>query len=298
MGKADAPPIISAPLVDSHCHVVFADFQEDLDAVAQRWREQGVCALVHACVTPGEIPAIRQLADRFPELRYAVGLHPLEAGCWHEAMPDLFLEACRRDERVVAVGELGLDLYKATNVKQQVNALEAQLDVAWEVDLPVIIHCRHAAVLLRDILVARRQAGRPVRGVMHCWAGTPQEMDWFLELGLIISFSGIVTFKNAKAVHACAQQVPEDRYMVETDCPFLAPTPHRGQRNEPAFVVRVAETMAALRHCSTERVCQVSSQTAARLFGLESLVQELPAGMGEQFCRIPVAPAPNTADAV
>ena len=278
--------------------MVFADFQEDLDTVAQRWREQGVRALVHACVTPEEIPAIRQLADRFPELRYAVGLHPLEAGCWHEAMPDLFLEACHRDERVVAVGELGLDLYKATNVKQQVNALEAQLDVAWEMDLPVIIHCRHAAVLLRDILLARRQAGRPVRGVMHCWAGTPQEMDWFLELGLIISFSGIVTFKNAKAVHACARQVPEDRYMVETDCPFLAPTPHRGQRNEPAFVAHVAETMAALRHCSTERVCQVSSQTAARLFGLESLVQELPAGMGEQFCRIPVALAPNTADAV
>ena len=287
MGKAAAPPLVSAPLVDSHCHVVFAEFQDDLDTVAQRWREQGVRALVHACVTPEEIPAIRQLADRFPELRYAVGLHPLEAGCWHGAMSDLFLEACRRDERVVAVGELGLDLYKATNVKQQVRALEAQLDVAWAVDLPVIIHCRHAATLLRDVLVARCQAGRPVRGVMHCWAGTPQEMDWFLELGLIISFSGIVTFKNAKTVHACARQVPEDRYMVETDCPFLAPTPHRGQRNEPAFVARVAERMAALRHCSTERVRYVSSQTAARLFDLKSLVQTSPAVTGEQFCGTP-----------
>lgn len=296
MGKADAPPLTISPLVDSHCHVVFADFQEDLDTVAQRWREQGVCALVHACVTPEEIPAIRQLADRFPELRYAVGLHPLEAGRWHETMPDLFLEACRQDKRVVAVGELGLDLYKAINVEQQVNALEAQLDVAWEMDLPVIIHCRNAAVLLRDILVGRRQAGQPVRGVMHCWAGTPQEMDWFLELGLIISFSGIVTFKNAKAVHACAQQVPEDRYMVETDCPFLAPAPHRGQRNEPGFVVHVAEKVAALRHCSIGRVRQVSSQTAARLFGLESLVQE-PTLMQEQVFATPV-PAPNTADAL
>ena len=276
MGKAGTPPLATPPLVDSHCHVVFADFQEDLDTVAQRWRDQGVRALVHACVTPEEIPAIRQLADRFPELRYAVGLHPLEAGCWHEAMADLFLEACRQDERVVAVGELGLDLYKATNVEQQVNALEAQLDVAWEANLPVIVHCRHAAMLLRDILVGRHQAGRPVRGVMHCWAGTPEEMDWFLDLGFIISFSGIVTFKNAKAVHACARHVPEDRYMVETDCPFLAPTPHRGQRNEPAFVAHVAERMAALRHCSIARVRQVSSQTAARLFGLESLVQESP----------------------
>lgn len=283
MRKADAPPRVSAPLVDSHCHVVFADFQDDLDAVAERWREQGVRALVHACVTPEEIPAIRQLADRFPELRYAVGLHPLEAEHWHGAMPEVFLEACRQDKRVVAVGELGLDLYKATNVKQQICALEAQLDVAWEMDLPVIIHCRHAAALLRDILAARRQAGRPVRGVMHCWAGTPEEMDWFLDLGLIISFSGIVTFKNAKAVHACAQQVPEDRYMVETDCPFLAPTPHRGQRNEPAYVAHVAETMATLRQCSTEKVRQVSSQTASRLFGLEALVQASPAAVGEQF---------------
>ena len=287
MDKADAPPLVGAPLVDSHCHVVFAEFQEDLDAVAQRWRDQGVCALVHACVNPGEIPAIRQLADRFPELRYAVGLHPLEAESWHGAMAEVFLEACRHDHRVVAIGELGLDLYKAVNMEQQVQALEAQLDVAWEVDLPVIIHCRQAAALLRDILVARRQAGRPVRGVMHCWAGTPQEMDWFLELGLIISFSGIVTFKNAKAVHACARQAPEDRYMVETDCPFLAPTPHRGQRNEPAFVARVAEAMAALRHCSPERVRQVSSQTAARLFGLESLVQGSPAAVGGQICGIP-----------
>ena len=294
MGKVGTPqpPVRAAPLVDSHCHVVFADFQEDLDMVAQRWREQGVCALVHACVTPGEIPAIRQLADRFPELRYAVGLHPLEAGRWHKTMPDLFLKACRRDERVVAVGELGLDLYKATNVEQQVNVLEAQLDVAWEVDLPVIIHCRDAAMVLRDILVARRQAGRPVRGVMHCWAGTPQEMDWFLELGLIISFSGIVTFKNAKAVHTCAQQVPEDRYMVETDCPFLAPTPHRGQRNEPAFVAHVAEKMAALRHCSVARVRHGSSQAAARLFGLQPLVGEPPT-VAEQFLP-PPAPATST----
>ena len=282
MGRTTAPPPpLRPPLVDSHCHVVFADFQGDLDRVAQRWREQGVCALVHACVRPEEIPAIRQLADCFPELHYAVGLHPLEAVRWHEAMPDLFLEACRRDERVVAVGELGLDLYKATNVEQQVRALEAQLDVAWEVDLPVIIHCRQAAMLLRDLLVTRRQAGRPVRGVMHCWAGTPQEMAWFLELGLVISFSGIVSFKNAKAVHDCARQVPEDRYMVETDCPFLAPTPHRGQRNEPAFVAHVAEAMAALRQCSVERVRQVSSRTAARLFGLKSLVQETPSTEGD-----------------
>ena len=207
-------------------------------------------------------------------------------------MPHLFLETCRRDERVVAVGELGLDLYKATNVEQQVNALEAQLDVAWQADLPVIIHCRDAAMLLRDILMARRQAGRPVRGVMHCWAGGPQEMDWFLDLGLIISFSGIVTFKNAKAVHACAQQVPEDRYMVETDCPFLAPTPHRGQRNEPAFVAHVAEKMAALRQCSVARVRQVSSRTAARLFGLRSLVGESP-GMEESLT--PPAPATDAA---
>lgn len=262
----------AVPLVDTHCHLVFKDFQDDIEAVARRWRHHGVQALVHACVTPDEIPAIRAMADRLPELRYGVGLHPLEAECWQDCHVEQFRVACQADQRVVAIGELGLDLFKASNLNQQVQALEAQLDLAAELDLPVIVHCRDAAPAMRDLLHRRHQAGRSVRGVMHCWGGSPEEMGWFLDMGFYISFSGTVTFKKAEAIHACAQLVPEDRYVVETDCPFLAPVPHRGKRNEPAFVADVAARVAHLRGCEVDQVRERTTANARQLFGLHGII--------------------------
>ena len=262
----------SAPLVDSHCHLIFDRFAEDIDAVAERWRAAGVKALVHACVEPGEIGAIRAMADRFPEVRYAVGLHPLDAGLWQDDVPTVLREAAEADERVVAIGELGMDLFKASDIERQTLALEAQLDLAEALDLPVIVHCRDAAAPMLTLLERRCDRGRRVRGVMHCWGGNPAEMKAFLDLGFFISFSGTVSFSKATQIHACARQVPEDRYMVETDCPFLAPVPRRGKRNEPAFVAHVARRVAALRDCGVEEVRRVSSRNAAALFGLESLL--------------------------
>jgi TatD DNase family protein len=259
---------MSGHLIDSHCHIVFRNFDADLDAVAQRWRDAGVVALLHACVEPAEIPAIRALADRFPELRYSVGVHPLDTQHWGSDTTRLLREAAEADSRVVAVGELGLDLYRDQNLEQQLEVLRPQLDLAVELDLPVIIHCRDAAEQMLAELRQRRSEGRCPRGVMHCWGGTPEEMDGFLDLGLHISFSGTVTFPKAEATHACARRVPEDRYLVETDCPFLAPVPRRGKRNEPAFVAAVAERMASLRGEPLSRVAASSTANAVRLFGL------------------------------
>jgi TatD DNase family protein len=255
-------------LVDSHCHIVFRNFDDDLDEVAARWRAAGVRALVHACVEPGEIPAIRALADRFPELRYSVGVHPLDTGHWTGETVAVLRAAALADPRVVAIGELGLDLYRDTNLDQQLEVLVPQLDLAGELDLPVIIHCRDAAGPMLELLEARRRQGFCPRGVMHCWGGTPEEMEGFLELGLFISFSGTVTFPRAEATHACARQVPADRFLVETDCPFLAPVPRRGKRNEPAYVSAVAQRLADLRGITYEQVAHTSSANAARLFGL------------------------------
>ncbi|MCX5957045.1 MAG: TatD family hydrolase [Cyanobacteria bacterium] len=261
-------PASAISLVDSHCHIVFRNFDADLDEVAARWREAGVSALVHACVEPAEIPAIRALADRFPELRYAVGVHPLDTQHWHEhTLSDLRI-AARADSRVVAIGELGLDLYRETNLERQLAVLEPQLDLAVELDLPVIIHCRDAAAPMLELFASRsRQGGIPC-GVMHCWGGTPAEMEAFLALGFYISFSGTVTFPKAEATHQCARQVPPHRYLVETDCPFLAPVPRRGKRNEPAFVATVAARVAELRGETLEQVASTSTQNAARLFKL------------------------------
>jgi TatD DNase family protein len=262
-----APPALP-PLVDSHCHIVFRNFDDDLEEVAERWREAGVRALVHACVEPSEIPAIRALADRFPEMHYAVGVHPLDTEHWRHDTPAVLRQAALDDPRVVAIGELGLDLFRDQNLEQQLAMLRPQFDLAVELDRPVIIHCRDAAEPMLAELRQRAERGACPRGVMHCWSGTPEEMAGFLELGLFISFSGNVTFPKASDTHACAQLVPADRYLVETDCPFLAPVPRRGKRNEPAYVAAVAQRVADLRGEALEQVARTSTTNAVSLFRL------------------------------
>ena len=258
----------TSTLIDSHCHIVFRNFEDDLEDVAARWREAGVGALLHACVEPAEIPAIRSLADRFPEMRYSVGVHPLDTEHWCPDTVDVLRQAALDDPRVVAIGELGLDLFRDKNLEEQLAVLRPQLDLAVELNLPVIVHCRDAAEPMLDELRTRRSEGCCPAGVMHCWGGTPDEMHAFLDLGFYISFSGTVTFPKALATHACAEQVPEDRFLVETDCPFLAPVPRRGKRNEPAFVASVASRVADLRGVDVDRVAAVTTSNARRLFKL------------------------------
>jgi TatD DNase family protein len=262
------PTCSPATLVDSHCHLVFRQFDSDLREVVARWREAGVGALVHACVEPAEIPAIRELADQVPEMRYAVGVHPLDVQKWDATTATILREAALADPRVVAVGELGLDLYRQNNLEEQLAVLAPQLDLACDLGLPVIVHCRDAAEPMLDMLRQRQVEGRCPAGVMHCWGGTPAEMAAFLALGFYISFSGTVTFTKAESIQACARQVPEDRYLVETDCPFLSPAPRRGKRNEPANVAVVAAKVAELRGEGLVQVAQTSTRNADKLFRL------------------------------
>ncbi len=255
-------------LIDSHCHIVFRNFDDDLDDVAERWRNAGVRSLLHACVEPSEIPAIRSLADRFPELRYSVGVHPLDTKHWLKDTLSVLRSAALADERVVAIGELGLDLFRDKNLQEQLSILKPQLALAVELDLPVIIHCRAAADPMLDVLRELKKSHCCPRGVMHCWGGTNDEMASFLELGFYISFSGTVTFPKAENIHQCALEVPEDRFLVETDCPFLAPVPYRGKRNEPAYVEKVAARLAELRGKSIFSIANSTTANAMKLFGL------------------------------
>jgi TatD DNase family protein len=259
-------------LIDTHVHLNFDSFQPDLDDVARQWREAGVVQLVHSCVEPAEFSVIKGIADRFPEISFAVGLHPLDAEKWTLESADQILDLARADARVVAIGEMGLDFYKAENREHQFEVFEAQLSIAHTLDLPVIIHCRDAAAEMAEVVRSRQQQGEVVRGVMHCWSGTPEETQWFLDLGFYVSFSGIVTFKSAQAVHASAQMVPADRLLIETDCPFLAPVPHRGERrNQPAYVRHVAERVAELRQEPVEAIASQTTENARRLFRLPVL---------------------------
>ncbi len=256
-------------LIDTHVHINFETFRPDLDAVAAAWRSAGVTHLVHSCVEPSEFAAMQAIADRYPEVSLAVGLHPLDMDKWTPTTAQTIESLARADSRVVAIGETGLDFYKADDQSLQAEAFWQQLMIAHRLNLPVIIHCRDAAAAAAQQIKAFQSEVGAVTGVMHCWAGTPAETQWFLELGFYVSFSGIVTFKNAHQVKASAQLVPSDRLLVETDCPFLTPVPRRKERrNQPANVLHVASYLAELRQ---EPLATLASQTTAnaiRLFRL------------------------------
>jgi TatD DNase family protein len=257
------------PLVDTHVHLNFETFAGDLDELAQAWRQAGVSALVHSCVEPGEFLAMQHIADRIPELFLSVGLHPCDMDKWSTATADKIAQLAVSDSRVVAIGETGLDFYKADDEAVQREAFWQQLAIAHRQGLPVIVHCRDAALATAEVIREFQLTVGPITGVMHCWAGTPDETQTFLDLGFYISFSGIVTFKNAHQVKASAQMVPSDRLLVETDCPFLTPEPRRKERrNQPAFVYHVAAHLAELRQVEFEALAQTTTRNAVALFNL------------------------------
>ena len=253
-------------LIDSHCHLIFENFSDDIEEVAYRWRSKGVKKLLHACVELSDIPKMQKIVNRFSEIYYSVGLHPLDANKWDSDSEYVLREAIKNDNRIVALGEMGLDLFKNNDIDTQIAALLPQMKLAFEFDLPVIIHCRDAANEMIKICKDLNKENICPRGVLHCWSGTVDEMQEFLELGFYISFSGIVTFPKAIQTHACAKLVPSDKYLIETDSPFLAPVPYRGKRNEPAFVESVAKSMALIRSSKVDVIARQSSQNAEKLF--------------------------------
>jgi len=258
-------------LIDSHCHLIFENFEKDLEEVVLRLRSRGVKKLVHACCEPREIPKLRKLSRKFNEIFYSVGLHPLESKKWESSSKSLLKSAALDDRKVVAIGELGLDFFKSEDKTLQINALMPQMELAFELELPVIIHCRDAANEMIKICNDLAKKGTCPRGVLHCWTGTPEEMKQFLDLGFYISFSGIVTFPKVHNIHECAKIVPHDKYLIETDSPFLAPVPHRGKRNEPAFVENVANYIADLRSTELITIAKESSKNAEDLFKFDLL---------------------------
>ena len=256
-------------LIDSHCHLGFENFNNDIEEVALRWRSKGVKKLLHACCDLSEIPKLKKIADQFSEVFYSVGLHPLDARKWGSDSKSILRKSIKNDNRVVAIGELGLDLFKCDNKEIQLLALHPQLELASELDLPVIVHCRDAAEEMIALFKDLSRNNCCPRGVLHCWSGEPREMEEFLEMGFYISFSGIVTFPKAYKTHDCARLVPSNKYLVETDSPFLAPVPYRGKRNEPSYVEKVAETIASIRSTDLTTVAKETSENAEKLFKFE-----------------------------
>lgn len=252
--------------VDTHCHLDLAPLAGELEAVVARAQAAGV----RQCVTIGTtVDASREnaaLARRHAALYAAVGVHPNEA----ETVTDATfaaIEALTTEARVVAIGEVGLDYYRQhASIDRQAYALGGFLDIAQRRGLPLLIHCREAYEPLLDLL--RQTADAPVRGLIHCASGPAEFIEGALALGLSVSFAGNVTFPNAAALRALVPLVPEDRLLLETDAPFLAPQPVRGQPNEPAHVAHTAAALAELRGISLDALGAATSRNARRLFGL------------------------------
>ena len=256
------------PIIDTHCHLADPKLYADLDSVLDRANDAGIGTIVSV----GAISSIEtdrrtvEIAERHPHIYAAVGVHPHDAkDCDADRIGALL--ALAQSKKVVAIGESGLDFhYMHSPAEAQEGALRRHLEFASELELPIVIHCRNAEARLAAIV---REVGMPARGgVIHCFTGNTDAAREFVTLGFHISFSGIVTFRNAREVREAAPTVPDDRVMVETDAPYLAPEPYRGKRNEPAYVRRTLEVLATLRGIEADRLATITSDNARRLFRL------------------------------
>lgn len=250
-------------LVDSHCHLDFPELSGRIDQVIDSMTANGVEYALCAGVTLERFPAMLALVDLHPQLFAAVGVHP---DTREGIDPDVAtLVELARHPKVVAIGETGLDYFRLEgDLEWQRERFRTHIRAAHQAGKPLIIHTRAAA---EDTLRLMREEGAgETGGVMHCFTESLEIAEAALEMGFYISFSGIVSFKNARELKEVARRIPLDRMLVETDSPYLAPLPHRGKTNEPAYVLHVAEEIARLRGISLDEVAEVTSRNFFRLF--------------------------------
>jgi len=249
---------------DTHAHLDMEEFEKDRDLVIQRAKEQQVEHIITVGVDLESSRKAVQLAKTYTAVHAAIGIHPHEAKGFTEKSIDPIVALSDNDE-VVAWGEIGLDFYKRYSPQvDQKKAFEAQLQVALDLKLPVIIHDRDAHGEVLGIL--KRLGKRDRFGVVHCYSGDMALASELFALGFFISVSGTISYKKAGVIREVASKAPLDRLLIETDCPFLAPTPHRGHRNEPAFVAITGRELARLRGMSEAKLAEATTTNAKYLF--------------------------------
>jgi TatD DNase family protein len=258
-------------LIDSHAHIDLPEFNKDRDQVLERARRRGVRVVINVGLDAESSRQSLAMAKKYDDIFVAVGFHPHEAAKMKEG--DLeSLGELTEDSRVVAIGEIGLDFYRNLSPREaQLEVFKKQLDLAVELKLPVVVHCRQAHEEVYDILsawVEANPADNDRRGVIHCFSGDIGMARRYIELGFYISLAGSVTYPSAGELVEVAREVPLDRLLLETDAPFLAPQAHRGKRNEPAYMVHTAEKVAEIRQAPVEAVAEAAARNTIGLFRL------------------------------
>lgn len=250
-------------LIDSHCHIDFPEFEGQVDSVLDRMRANSVIGAVCIAVRLEDLPRVLRIADTHPNIWATVGVHPDSTDCRDPTVDELV--ELTAHPKVIAIGETGLDYYRqAGDLGWQQQRFRNHIRAAIETRLPLVVHTREAADDTLRIL--REESASAVGGIMHCFTENLDVARSAIDLGFYISFSGIVSFKSAIALKTVAAEAPLDRILIETDAPYLAPVPYRGKRNEPAYVLHVAEAIAAIRGITIAEVAAATSANFRRLF--------------------------------
>src|SRR5258705_6212204 len=258
--------------IDSHAHIDGPEFDVDRADVIQRAHAAGVSIILNIGTGDPHSGALERtvgLSETHDSIYTAIGTHPHDARLYDEQAEARIKGLAKRSPRVIAWGEIGLDFHYDNSPRDvQVDVFKRQLRAAREQNLPVIIHTREADHETIEILQSE-YSGANRRGILHCFSGSLDLASRAIDLGVLISFSGIVTFKKAEELRAIAKRVPLDHLLIETDCPYLTPIPHRGKRNEPAYVVEVARCLAQVHGIEVEEMGRITAQNFCRLFGLD-----------------------------
>ena len=254
-------------LIDTHCHLTFEGLAENVETVLERSRAAGVTGWITVGTDPQENQNAVELANKFENMYAAVGIHPHEA---RTVTADTLkeLREIAQHKKVVAVGEMGLDYhYNFSSHEEQKSVFAEHLKIAAELNLPVIVHCREAFDETMEIL--EQHSGDVKKVVFHCFSGSAEQAKIILDKGFYVSFTGVVTFKNAEAIREAARIVPMDRLIVETDCPYMSPEPMRKQKiNEPALMVHTAKRLAELKGMGLGDFAEAVTSTSKAFFGL------------------------------
>jgi TatD DNase family protein len=259
--------------IDTHCHLTLTP-QPDRKAVIERARKAGVSKMVTVACNIEEIGQCIPLADEHDFIWTTAGVHPTELGTNIERDLERVYEYAKNEKKIVAIGEIGLDYYHDNFPRElQIAYFVGQLNIANQLKKPAIIHSRAGkfagenSSIFPDIIKSLKEAHFS-NGVMHCFSGNLEEAKTFLEIGLMISFTGIVTYERNQELRDIIKMMPADRIMIETDSPFLPPKNHKGEKNEPAFVIEVAKTIAEVRGLELDEVMRITSENAERFFGI------------------------------